>query len=74
MFNFSFSEIILIAIVALIVLGPKQLPVVAQHLGLWVRRWRALVASVQAEVAEQEKLHRLADNEERAREAEKNNG
>lgn len=34
MFGISFSEIILICAVALIVLGPKQLPVVASRVGL----------------------------------------
>jgi sec-independent protein translocase protein TatB len=69
MFSFSFSELILVAVIALIVLGPKQLPVIAQHLGLWLRRWRALVATVQAEINTQEKEHRLAENEARAKAA-----
>lgn len=66
MFDFSFGELLLVAVIALILLGPKQLPVVAQHLGLWMRRWRALVASVQAEVQNQQREHRLKENEERA--------
>ncbi len=41
MFNFGFWEIILIIIVALLVLGPKQLPEVARIVGkslAWLRR------------------------------------
>jgi sec-independent protein translocase protein TatB len=36
MFGISFSEIFLICIIALIVLGPKQLPQIASRLGLMI--------------------------------------
>ena len=41
MFDVGFSELVLIALVALVVLGPERLPKAARLAGLWVRRARA---------------------------------
>ena len=41
MFEISFPELIILAVVALLVLGPERLPRAAQFAGLWVRRARA---------------------------------
>ena len=41
MFDIGFSELVLIALVALVVLGPERLPKAARRAGLWVRRARA---------------------------------
>jgi len=49
MFDISFSELVLIAVVALIVLGPERLPRAARFAGLWVRRARAQWYSVRSE-------------------------
>ena len=40
MFDIGFSELLVIAVVALIVLGPERLPKAARFAGLWVRRAR----------------------------------
>ena len=50
MFDVGFSELIIIAIVALVVLGPERLPKAARFAGLWVRRARAQWYSVKAEL------------------------
>ncbi|TLY52273.1 MAG: twin-arginine translocase subunit TatB [Gammaproteobacteria bacterium] len=50
MFDFSFSEIGLIAVVALVVLGPERLPKVARTAGALVRRARASWQSVRDEI------------------------
>ena len=50
MFGIGFSEILVIAIVALLVLGPERLPKAARFAGLWVRRARAQWDSVKAEL------------------------
>jgi sec-independent protein translocase protein TatB len=50
MFDIGFGEIFLIAIVALLVLGPERLPKAARFAGLWVRRARAQWYSVKAEL------------------------
>lgn len=50
MFDVGFSELLMIAVVALIVLGPERLPKAARFAGLWVRRARAQWYSVKAEL------------------------
>ncbi len=50
MFDIGFSELLVIAVVALIVLGPERLPTAARFAGLWVRRARAQWYSVKAEL------------------------
>lgn len=49
MFDIGFSELLLTAVVALVVLGPERLPRAAKFAGLWVRRARAQWYSVKAE-------------------------
>ena len=51
MFDVGFSELLVIAVVALLVLGPERLPKAARFAGLWVRRARAQWHSVKAELA-----------------------
>lgn len=58
MFDIGFGEIFLIAVVALLVLGPERLPKAARFAGLWVRRARAQWYSVKAEFENE-----LADEE-----------
>ena len=50
MFDFGFSELVVIAIVALVVLGPERLPKAARFAGLWVRRARNQWDSVKQEL------------------------
>lgn len=50
MFDIGFSELLLVALVALVVLGPERLPRAARFVGLWVRRGRAQWHSVKAEL------------------------
>jgi sec-independent protein translocase protein TatB len=50
MFDVGWSEMVVIAVVALIVLGPERLPKAARLAGLWVRRARAQWYSVKAEL------------------------
>jgi sec-independent protein translocase protein TatB len=58
MFDFSFGELLLLAVVALLVLGPERLPKVARLAGLWIRKARAQWNSVKAELENE-----LADEE-----------
>ena len=50
MFDLGFSELLLIAVVALVVLGPERLPKATRFAGLWVRRARAQWYSVKSEL------------------------
>ncbi|QOY62604.1 twin-arginine translocase subunit TatB [Lysobacter sp. H21R4] len=58
MFDIGFSELFVVAIVALMVLGPERLPRAARFTGLWVRRARAQWYSVKSELERE-----LADDE-----------
>jgi sec-independent protein translocase protein TatB len=49
MFDIGFSELLIIAVVALVVLGPERLPKAARFAGLWVRKARAQWYSVKSE-------------------------
>ena len=53
MFDIGFSELVVIALVALVVLGPERLPKAARMLGLWVRRARAHWYSVKSELEQE---------------------
>ncbi|MCC4622105.1 Sec-independent protein translocase protein TatB [Xanthomonas cassavae CFBP 4642] len=74
MFDIGVGELTLIAIVALVVLGPERLPKAARFAGLWVRRARAQWDSVKQELErelEAEELKRsLQDVQASLREAE----
>lgn len=50
MFDVGFSELVLIAVVALLVLGPERLPGAARTVGALLRRARASFESVKSEV------------------------
>ncbi|WP_343231986.1 Sec-independent protein translocase protein TatB [Tahibacter amnicola] len=50
MFDIGFSEFLLIAVVALIVLGPHRLPGAARTVGVLLRRARNSWANVRSEI------------------------
>ncbi len=47
MFDFAWSELALIAVVALVVIGPKDLPRVMRTAGMWMRKARAVAREFQ---------------------------
>lgn len=53
MFDVGISEIVVIMLVALVVIGPEKLPKVARTLGLLAGRLQRYLASVKAEVDRQ---------------------
>jgi sec-independent protein translocase protein TatB len=50
MFDFSWSEILLIGVVALVVIGPKDLPRVLRTVGKWTGRARAVAREFQMQI------------------------
>jgi sec-independent protein translocase protein TatB len=50
MFDFSWSELALIAVVALVVIGPKDLPRVMRMVGYWARQARSVAREFQGSV------------------------
>lgn len=66
MFDIGLSEIMIIAIVALIVLGPERLPKAARLAGFWVRKaraqWYTVKAELESEMADEELKNSLKES------------
>ena len=50
MFDIGFSELLVVFVVGLLILGPERLPHAAKTAGLWVRKIRRSISSVQREI------------------------
>ena len=61
MFDVGFSEVVIIAIIALVILGPERLPKVARTLGFWVGKARRMVADVKSDIDREMRESELAD-------------
>lgn len=61
MFDIGFSELVLVFIIGLVVLGPQRLPVAVKTVVGWIRALRSLATSVQNELAQELKLQELQD-------------
>lgn len=68
MFDIGFSELILVLIVGLVVLGPQRLPIAIRTVMGWVRTIRGLAANVQNELAQELKLQELKESIKKAEE------
>lgn len=55
MFDVGFTELFLLAVIGLLVLGPERLPAVARTLGGWMRKarssWYTLKRSIESELS-----------------------
>ncbi|MFN3703685.1 Sec-independent protein translocase protein TatB [Thermomonas sp.] len=73
MFDFSFGELLVVALVALIVLGPQRLPKAARLAGLWVRKaraqWHVMRNELEQELASEELQRSLRESQQALREA-----
>ena len=66
MFDIGFSELLLIMVVALVVVGPERLPRLARTAGIYLGRARRAIASVKADVQRElaaEELKRTLENQ-----------
>ena len=61
MFDISWTEFLLIGVVALIFIGPKELPAVLRTLGQWTRRIRSMAADFQGQFQEAMREAEMAD-------------
>ena len=61
MFDVGFSEVVIIAIIALVILGPERLPKVARTIGFWVGKARRVVADVKSDIDREMRESELAD-------------
>lgn len=61
MFDIGFSEMMVLAVVALVVLGPERLPKVARQAGAWMGKLRRYVDDVKSDINRQMELSELRD-------------
>jgi sec-independent protein translocase protein TatB len=61
MFDFSWGEILLIGVVALVAIGPKELPGVLRTLGQWAGKVRRMAAEFQGQFQEAMREAEFAD-------------
>jgi sec-independent protein translocase protein TatB len=59
MFDIGFAELLLVAVMGLVVLGPEKLPTAARTIGLWVGRIRNSLGSIQREISAELKVDEL---------------
>lgn len=75
MFDFSFGEMLIVALVALVVLGPERLPKAARFVGLWVRKarahWHSMKSELESELASEELRRSLQDGKRAMQDAER---
>ena len=61
MFDIAFSELVVIGLIALVVLGPKRLPEMARAAGRWTARLRRFVEDVKRDVHSELRREELAE-------------
>lgn len=69
MFDIGFSELVVIGVVALIVIGPERLPRVARTMGILAGRLQRYVADVKADInreVELDELRKMRDSVQQA--------
>lgn len=68
MFDIGFTEILIILIVALVVIGPERLPGVARQLGRWIGKAKRFISSVRSDIEREfqtEELKRILTDQEK---------
>jgi len=61
MFDISWGKLVIIGVVALLVIGPKELPAVLRQLGQWMTRIRRMAAEFQGQFNEAMREAEMAD-------------
>src|SRR5271169_2457521 len=61
MFDIGWSEIVVIGVVALIVIGPKELPAVLRAIGQWTTKIRRMAGEFQSQFQEAMREAEMAD-------------
>lgn len=59
MFDIGFSEVLLIFVIALVVLGPEKLPRLASQVGRWIGRARAMARQFREQLEEEVNLEEV---------------
>lgn len=53
MFDVGFSELVMVGLIALLVIGPERLPKAARIAGYWLGKTRSTIANVKAEIKQE---------------------
>src|SRR3954462_4712228 len=61
MFDISWGKLVIIGVVALLVIGPKELPAVLRQLGHWMTKIRRMAAEFQGQFQEAMREAEMAD-------------
>jgi len=61
MFDFSFWELAIVLIVALLVVGPDKLPMLAAKVGRWVGKGKRMIMSVRSDIENELKAAELKE-------------
>ena len=61
MFDFSFWELAIVLIVALLVVGPDKLPALAAKIGRWVGKAKRMIMSVRSDIESELKAAELKE-------------
>lgn len=73
MFDIGFWELVVIAVVALVVLGPERLPVAVRTAAHWIKLIRSTANSVKSELEQELKLQELHNDLKKAETLQMNN-
>ena len=74
MFDIGFSELLVIALLILIVMGPERLPETVRTISLWIGRIRQFLSSAHSDIADEvglDEVRRQLHNEQIMRDLEK---
>ena len=69
MFDIGFTEIVLVAVIGLLILGPERMPVAVRTIGLWVGKIKRTVSGVQKEIQDElrvDEIRKMADENRKA--------
>jgi sec-independent protein translocase protein TatB len=69
MFEVGFQELVLIALLALVVLGPEKLPKLAAKLGRWTGRARSMARNLRQQLEQEVSYEELLQQKQAAEEA-----
>ncbi|ATW22903.1 twin arginine-targeting protein translocase TatB [Candidatus Williamhamiltonella defendens] len=63
MFDIGFSELLLVIVLTLLVLGPKKLPIVVKTVTRWIRILRSFSETIQNDLSKEFRLEELEELE-----------
>jgi len=69
MFDIGFTELILVAVMGLLILGPERMPIAVRTIGLWVGKIKRTIGGVQKEIQDElriDEIRKKADDNRKA--------